>query len=247
MFVKIKHFKNLIQKFYCRMSSDRWLNYLRAQGMKIGEGTAIFANPAFVLIDVTRPWMIEIGKNVQITRDVKILTHDYSFSTAIAAYGNVLGSCGKVKIGDNCFIGVGATILKDTQIGNNSIIGADSVVTGGNFPSNCVIAGNPAKVVCSLEDYYNKRQSHQLREATELALCYRDAYGKMPDESVLDEFFWIFAPRNDESVRKYGHRLKLMGNYDVTVKEFFNSKPLFDSFYDFVTYCKTQADINANE
>lgn len=247
MFGKIKRFKNLIQKFYCRMSSDRWLNYLRAQGMKIGEGTAIFANPAYVLIDVTRPWMIEIGKNVQITRDVKILTHDYSYSVSIAAYGKVLGSCGKVKIGDNCFIGVGATILKGTQIGNNVIIGAGSVVTGGNFPSDCVIAGNPARVICSLSDYFKKRLELQVAEAEELVAQYYSAYHSLPTENVLDEFFWIFAPRNNESVKKYEHRLKLMNNYDATVSEFLKSEPLFDSYNDFIAHCAAKINIKTDE
>ena len=112
MLEKLKNARNRLHKLYCRTSSEKWIQYLREQGMKIGEGTAIFSNPAFVLLDLTRPWMIEIGKNVQIARDVKILTHDYSYSTAKAYYGAVTGSCGKVSIGNNCFIGVGAIILK---------------------------------------------------------------------------------------------------------------------------------------
>lgn len=52
----------------------------------------------------------------------------------------------RIKIGNNVFIGFDCTILLNTTIGNNCIIGAGSVVRG-NFPDNSVIIGNPAKVV----------------------------------------------------------------------------------------------------
>ena len=99
--------------------------------MRIGEGTKLFSKPSGVLIDLTRPWLIDIGKNVQITIGVKILTHGYDWSVIKGKYGEVLGSAGKVTIGDNCFIGMNTVILKDTNIGANSIIGAGSLVTGG--------------------------------------------------------------------------------------------------------------------
>ncbi len=56
-----------------------------------------------------------------------------------------------VLIGDNVFIGYSVTILKGVQIGNNSIIGANSVVTK-SIPANVMAAGNPCKVIKSLID-----------------------------------------------------------------------------------------------
>ena len=53
-----------------------------------------------------------------------------------------------ISIGSNVWIGWGVTILKGVKIGDNSIVAANSVLTGGKTcPDNCVIAGNPAKVV----------------------------------------------------------------------------------------------------
>ena len=55
---------------------------------------------------------------------------------------------GKIKVGDNVFIGINCTILPNTNIGNNCIVGAGSVVRG-DFPDNSVIVGNPAKTIMS--------------------------------------------------------------------------------------------------
>lgn len=51
-----------------------------------------------------------------------------------------------VRIGRNVFIGLNVIILKGSEIGDNSVIGAGSVVSGV-IPANCIAAGVPAKVV----------------------------------------------------------------------------------------------------
>ena len=89
----------------------------------------------------TRPWLIDIGKNVKITEGVTILTHGFDWSVLKGVYGDILGSSGGVKIGDNVFIGMQTTILKGVHIGNNVIIGANSLVNK-DIPDNCVAAGN---------------------------------------------------------------------------------------------------------
>lgn len=53
-------------------------------------------------------------------------------------------------IGDNCYIGAGAIIMNPVKIGNNVIIGAGSVVTK-DIPNNCVVAGNPARVIRTID------------------------------------------------------------------------------------------------
>lgn len=52
----------------------------------------------------------------------------------------------EIEIGDNCYIGTGVTILGPVTLGDNVTIGAGAVVTR-NFPSNCTIAGVPAKII----------------------------------------------------------------------------------------------------
>ena len=64
---------------------------------------------------------------------------------------------GRVTIGDNVYIGLNSTVLCNNKIGNNVIIGAGSIVTT-DIPDNSVYAGNPAKYICSYDEYMNKNR-----------------------------------------------------------------------------------------
>lgn len=56
----------------------------------------------------------------------------------------------EIRIGNNCFIGCNSIILKGTVLGDNCVVGAGAIVAG-KFDSDCVIAGNPAKVIKRLK------------------------------------------------------------------------------------------------
>ncbi len=62
---------------------------------------------------------------------------------------------GRIRVGNNCFIGHSVIVLPGVTIGDNVIIGAGSVVSR-NIPSDSVAAGVPAKVICSLDEYYER-------------------------------------------------------------------------------------------
>ena len=100
---------------------------------------------------------IELGENTIISANVLILVHDYSIGTAISTVRPVTKGAlphflKEVKIGNNCFIGARSIILPGTTIGNNTIVGAGAVVKG-NIPSGVIVAGNPAKVIKTTEEY----------------------------------------------------------------------------------------------
>jgi len=78
---------------------------------------------------------IHIGDGTLVTRGAVILAHDYC---------RILNK--KTSIGKECFIGVYAIILPGVSIGDHVIVGAGSVVTK-DVKSNCIVAGNPAKII----------------------------------------------------------------------------------------------------
>lgn len=80
----------------------------------------------------------------------------------------------------------------------------------------------------------------QLQEAKDLVLQYFKVYNRMPEENLLDEFFWLFTPRNNAGVKKYKYRLELMNNYNVSLHEFMHSKPRFESYDAFIKWCENQ-------
>ena len=228
--------KQLIKKIIYRekASSESYVCWLREKGAKIGDRVKIFA-PSKTTIDITRPWLLEIGNDVQITEGVTILTHGYDWSVLKGVYGEVLGSSGGVKIGNNVFIGMKSTILKGVHIGNNVIIGANSLINK-DVPDNCVVSGNPARVVMSLEQYYEKRKKAQLEEAKELVQLYRERYRKEPDDKALHEFFWLFSNGSDELPECWEHMQNLVGNRIKTDEAFAKNKKMFEDMEVFLNH-----------
>ena len=129
-----------------KLSSESYINYLQKKGVKVGKGIEIF-RPFRTEIDMQNPHLLTIGDYVQMTGPVTILTHDYSWSVLKRKYnGEILGNQRETIIGNNVFIGWGATILGGSKIGDNTIIGANSVVSG-KIKGNSVYAGNPARFI----------------------------------------------------------------------------------------------------
>lgn len=130
-------------------------------GGKIGNGTT-FLDPKHVTIDTTRPELVEIGEHVFIHKGTTILTHDWASWCLVYSHNEFLPSHGKVKIGNNVWMGENVTILKGVTIGDNVIIGIGSIVNK-DIPSNSIAVGVPAKVIGSYDDYYAKRKKRMLR------------------------------------------------------------------------------------
>lgn len=234
---KIREFVRMFV-FGSQRSSEAYIKSLRKKGVRIGDGTTIHDSTT-VFIDPTRPWMIEIGKNVQITRGVTILTHGFDWSVLKGKYGDVLGSCGKVTIGNNCFVGMHSTILKGVTIGDNVIIGANSLVNH-DIPSNSVVGGVPAQSIMTLEEYYEKRQKEQIYEAQELVRNYRLVYGVDPDEEAMSEFFWLFSDDGNVDCMppSWRHQMRQAGNEAYSSKKLYLNKKKWADMRDFLESVK---------
>jgi acetyltransferase-like isoleucine patch superfamily enzyme len=192
----------------CMSNSHLYISFLRKKGVTIGEGTAFFG---LVRIDCTRPYLVEIGKNCVLTDGVILLTHGYDLSVLREVFGEMFCSSGKVVLEGNNFIGVNSVILKGVKIGKNSIIGACSVVTH-DIPSNCVAAGNPCKVIMTLEEYYEKRKVLHVEEAKAYAL---EIYRKTKRIPRITDFLWEELPIFQRTA-------------------YSNSEPIYKSFQEFL-------------
>ena len=153
---------SIIKELLYRIRGEYTTEKLISMGMKVGRN---FGRLNGVILDPSHCWLIEIGDNVTMAPRVHILCHDASTKTFLN-YTKI----GRVTIGDNVFIGAESVVLPGVTIGSNVIIGANSTVTH-DVPDNTVVAGSPAKVICSLEEYLDKERN---RMAT--APCYGEEY-----------------------------------------------------------------------
>ena len=103
------------------------------------------------------PELIKLHNNIMIAADVRLVTHDASFTILNRlGRGRFPERVGCIEIMDNVFIGYHCTVLPNVRIGKNVIVGACSTVTKDLEP-NGVYVGSPARRICSFEEFVNKR------------------------------------------------------------------------------------------
>ena len=138
-----------------RVSTEKAeMDFLVSQGLKVGTN---LRNHSVYPFDALFPQLISIGDNVCISSNVKIIAHDTS-----TEYVNRYTKIGIVDIGDDVYIGHDSTILCNVRIGSNSIIGAGSVVTK-DVTKGSIFAGNPAKFICTTEEYKEKHKENLIK------------------------------------------------------------------------------------
>ncbi len=128
------------------------VDYLRRKGATVGEGCRIYMKEIG-----SEPYLLTIGNHVSIGNGVELLTHDGAVWVLRELQKNhELDWFAPVTIGNNVFISNGVKVLPGVSIGDNVIIGANSVVTK-SLASNKVYAGAPAKEVSDIIKYSNKK------------------------------------------------------------------------------------------
>lgn len=163
--ILIKQYLKTVYYFNAEKYKVKYPVYLKKIGLNISDdyyhGGHGFIHPS-VIFDGSDFSMISLGRNTTISLDVYILTHDFSISKGLSLIG--AETSGKflkpVSIGENCFIGMKSILLPGTTLGNNVIVGAGSVVKG-KFPDGVVIAGNPAKIICTTEEWAKRHYETQ--------------------------------------------------------------------------------------
>lgn len=130
--------------------------HARVIGVNLGKNCLVYRSMEWP----SEPYLITIGNHVQLTRGVAIHTH---------GGGNVIrrkiadfDSFGKVVIKDWAYIGAHAQIMPGVTIGEGAMVAAGSIVTK-SVPDGMVVAGNPAKVICSVNDYLQRNLKYNLK------------------------------------------------------------------------------------
>lgn len=148
----LNFFFERLLRFYERFEiyrKIRWWNMLTSRGMKIGNGVNF---PRSTWIDIPHCFLISIGDNCGFGANCAILAHDampneYIDATRIA----------KIIIHESCHFGMGTIILPGVEIGPYSVVGAGSVVNR-DIPARSVAFGNPARVICTLDEFLDKHK-----------------------------------------------------------------------------------------
>lgn len=134
--------------------------YYRWLGANIGNDCSFIGSNISLS---SEPYLITIGNHVRVSFDVAFVTHDGGTFVLRDKHPNV-SIYGKIKVGDNVFIGARSIIMPNVTIGNNCIIAAGCIVTR-EVPDNTVVAGIPAKPICSIEEYYEKHKGQLMKVA----------------------------------------------------------------------------------
>lgn len=142
-YIRVKHMDD----------SDITIMNLRKRGVRIGDNCRIFT-----AIAAKEPTLITIGNRVTISSDVSFCTHDNAIIKAIPGKTDVVGP---ISIGDDCFVGMRSILMYGVTLGDHCVVAAGSVVTK-SFPPRTVLGGNPAKAICTIDQYAEKYKDYAI-------------------------------------------------------------------------------------
>lgn len=108
--------------------------------IRIGNGNYFNRN---VMLDACG--LIEIGDDNMFGPDIYMTDSNHTFGEGLSP-GRESMQKGRIKIGNRCWIGAKAVILKDVELGDGCVVGAGAVVTH-SFPPGSVVAGVPARIM----------------------------------------------------------------------------------------------------
>ena len=129
------------------------IEYLRSRGIEIGENVHLYNTN----IDFGHGFLVSIGNNVTLT-GVMVLAHDASTQISLG-----VSKVGRVRIGNNVFVGHGSIVLPGVSIGDNCVIGGNVWLTHSIEAGRTVLAAEECRFCC-LKEYslwfYRRWQPH---------------------------------------------------------------------------------------
>lgn len=150
---------SLAQRVFDRIEANRDpVKFAKRIGVRI-RGDVKFYGVSRAMFG-SEPWMIGLGDRVFITAECRFVTHDGGTLILRREVPDLEWSA-PIEVGDDVYIGTRSLILPGVTIGNRVVIGACSVVTK-DVPENTVVAGNPARRICSVDEYLERMKKKSL-------------------------------------------------------------------------------------
>ena len=149
-----------IQKTWFLKIKKDIVGFAKKIGVNIGADCQILDDPERIF--GSEPWLITVGNHCEITGGVRFFTHEGAI-WVLREKKEGFNQCDyfhPTKVGNNVMFGVNSLIMCGVEIGDNVIIAAGSIVTK-NVPSNSIVAGNPARIISSIdacEEKYKKKE-----------------------------------------------------------------------------------------
>jgi acetyltransferase-like isoleucine patch superfamily enzyme len=167
---------SLILNIYRRKiwSAQRYAKWL---GVKIGKNCSI-SSKSFG----SEPYLIELGDRVQVTRGVSFFNHGGGW--VFREKHPEFDYFGKIKIGNNVYIGNYALIMPGVTIGNNVIIGAGTIVTK-SIADNSICVGNPGRVINNINNLEEKIKPFMIQSKKLSRKDKRDLLLSLSDEMFI--------------------------------------------------------------
>lgn len=134
------------------------IGYAKKLGVNLGKNVTFYAMKPGMFS--TEPWLITIGNDCYITANCQFVTHDGG-TLILRKYVPDLEITAPITIGNDVYIGLNTTILPGTKVGNRCIIGACSLLKG-EYPDNSVIAGVPARIIKTVDEYLEQAKINSL-------------------------------------------------------------------------------------
>ncbi len=140
----------MLKNMFAEIGEDSYIEpplHANWAGRFVHFGKGVYANFNLTLVDDTH---IYVGDYTMLGPNVVLATAGHPILPELRPLAYQYNM--PVHIGKNCWLGAGVVVLPGVTIGDNSVIGAGSIVTK-DIPSNVVAVGNPCRVLREINDH----------------------------------------------------------------------------------------------